>query len=717
MRTGSHASGYQARIYREDRRANKLRLTKHQILSNSLLIVNSSRFLFPMAASSSTSSSSKRRRSYDVFLSFRGTDVRNNFLGHLYTALDKEGINTYMDSEELRTGEQISPALMEAIEESRIAIVVFSKNYASSKWCLRELAKIMECKGQRDLKVFPVFYKVEPREVRTPRKNYKKAMAKHEDKFGKDSEEVKRWKKALYGAGSLSGLPFTDGSEAGLILHIVEKISTQLNRMPLDVAKYPVGIDSRVQELKKILDLQSEDDVLMVGLWGHGGVGKTTLAKAVYNAVFREFQGSCYLERVRENSKNSNDLVLLQEKLLLEVLPGKSLTVFNASGGSRLIQERLSNKKVLIILDDVNDLGQLDSLAGDCKWFGKGSRIIITTRDKHLLTSHGVDLNRIYEVKALKGGEALELFRRHAFLRNQQIEMRSNLVDSVLRYARGLPLALKVLGSFLCGRGEEEWESALEKLAKSPDKDINDVLKVGYEGLEDYAKEIFLDIACFFKGQSTSDIKKVLDSCGFHTTIGLKVLIERCWISEEGGTFQMHDLIQLMGRDLVEEECRDDPGKRSRLWHYDDVRDVLSRDLGTAAVKAIVLKLPKPAEIYIGPNAFTKMRKLRVLILHDVHNPFQEFGGGEKKLVGLDLQNTNIEGVLKQFKGTLVAECARRGCNSGGGGGGGKWTGRDIGGIDVIGSSSGRDVVVVKNCMDSRATLCRRGVAMVFAIK
>ncbi|XP_039157005.1 TMV resistance protein N [Eucalyptus grandis] len=169
---------------------------------------------------SSSSSSSKRRRSYDVFLSFRGTDVRNYFLGHLYTALVQSGINTYMDSEDLNKGEQISPALMEAIEESQIAIVVFSKDYASSPWCLEEVAKIMECKEQRGLMVFPVFYKVEPREVRGQRQGYAyaEAMVKHEVKFGKDSDKVKRWKKALLDAGSLSGWHFIDGYVKSLLL-------------------------------------------------------------------------------------------------------------------------------------------------------------------------------------------------------------------------------------------------------------------------------------------------------------------------------------------------------------------------------------------------------------------------------------------------------------------------------------------------------------------
>ncbi|KAI6705698.1 hypothetical protein NL676_008660 [Syzygium grande] len=117
-------------------------------------------------------SSSKPKRTYDVFLSFRGTDQRNKFVGHLYRALDQNGIYTFRDNEELRKGDQIFPTLMKAIEESCIAIIIFSEDYASSWWCLEEVAKIMECKRRKHLTVLPVFYKVDPREVKTGRESY-----------------------------------------------------------------------------------------------------------------------------------------------------------------------------------------------------------------------------------------------------------------------------------------------------------------------------------------------------------------------------------------------------------------------------------------------------------------------------------------------------------------------------------------------------------------
>ncbi|XP_039168362.1 disease resistance protein RUN1-like [Eucalyptus grandis] len=612
-------------------------------------------------------SSSKSKKIYDVFLSFRGMDLRNNFVGHLYQALHRNGIYTFRDSEELKKGEQIS-LLMKAIEESYIAIIVFSENYASSTWCLEEVAKIMECKEQKDLTVLPVFYKVDPREVREGRESYQRSLAKQESKFGKDSEKVKRWKEALSDAGNLSGWHLNDGDESKLIQEIVKKISTYLAQTPLHVAKHPVGIDSRVVKLKSMLNLESDDGVLMVGIWGQGGIGKTSLVKALYNVIFRKFEGSCFLENVRETSE-AKGLVTLQEILLNDILlPQQRLEVSNVDRAIQLIQRRLGRKKVLLILDDVDDLRQLNTLA-EGKWFGNGSRIIVTTRDKHLLTCHRIDKDHVYEVEALDDNQAHDLLTKHAF---QTHQIRTDLVDSALNYAKGLPLALEVLGSLLCGTTEDVWKSTLMKLSRIPDKKINNVLKVSYDGLDENEKEIFLHIACFFNGRKREYTKKVLNSCDLLTAVGFDTLIKRSLIRFDGIILKVHDLIQAMGKDIVNQECRDDPGRRSRLWMYDDVADVLSRDMGDCAIKAIVLELPEPTEMHIGPEDFTKMRRLRLLILHNVQDSFQgpiclpnelrwfewpgcthqipEFSAGPKKLVGLDMSKGNIIGVLKQFK-------------------------------------------------------------------
>ncbi|XP_039168982.1 disease resistance protein RPV1 [Eucalyptus grandis] len=613
-------------------------------------------------------SSNMKRNYYHVFLSFRGPDVRHGFLSHLYAALDQRGIHTFVDREELRKGEQISPALMRAIEESRIAIIVFSENYASSPWCLEELLKIMECKEQNDLMVvFPVFYKVEPREVRGGRESYKRAMDNHESKFGKDSEKVKRWKKALSEAGSLSGWELNDSDdEAELIQSIINELSSRLRPRSLYVAKYPVGIESQVQNLISLSE-QAGSDVLMIGLWGPGGIGKTTIAKALYNAIENQFQGCSFLERVREKSNQSSGLVALQEQLLSEIFSCPEFTVYTVDRGISLIQERLCRKKVLLVLDDIDDMDQLNALAGKGDWFGKGSRIIVTSRDRHLLTSY--DKNYVHEVKILEDNEAQDLFGQHAFTNSNKVEIRRDLIDGALHYAGGLPLALEVLGSFLRGRKEPEWKSTLHKLSKIPESKINRVLRISFDGLDENDREIFLDIACFFKGKSIKDIKEVLDSCDFDTTIGMEILIERSLIKNELGYLQMHDLIQSMGQDIVKQECRDDPGKRSRLWLLEDVEDMFYHNTGTDAVKAIVLDLRPPEVIIISPDAFTNMKKLRILIFLGVLISSQaqvrlpnelrwlewpnalnlEFGSGLNKLVRLDVPKSHI----RQFGGNF----------------------------------------------------------------
>ena len=160
--------------------------------------------------SPSSSFSSTQQWKYHVFLSFRGKDTRNNFTDHLYAALNQKGVYTFRDDKKLERGEHISPVLLKAIEDSLFAIVVLSKNYASSIWCLDELVKIMDCKKNMGLIVLPIFYDVEPSVVRKQTKTYAQAFAKHEKLLNKNIKKVHTWRAALSDVSNLSGWSLED---------------------------------------------------------------------------------------------------------------------------------------------------------------------------------------------------------------------------------------------------------------------------------------------------------------------------------------------------------------------------------------------------------------------------------------------------------------------------------------------------------------------------
>lgn len=176
---------------------------------------------YPKRFSSSSSSVPPTRGwTHDVFLSFRGEDTRNNFVDHLYSALIHKGINVFKDDEILRGGNSVSTELLKAIDESRFAVVVFSKNYANSPWCLNELAKIMECQDQMGQKVLLVFYHVDPSDVRGQKRNFATAFEEHEEKFSSEMDKVNKWRKALAGASDLCGYHIS--AVSGLVfLHLL----------------------------------------------------------------------------------------------------------------------------------------------------------------------------------------------------------------------------------------------------------------------------------------------------------------------------------------------------------------------------------------------------------------------------------------------------------------------------------------------------------------
>ncbi|PRQ25799.1 putative TIR domain, winged helix-turn-helix DNA-binding domain-containing protein [Rosa chinensis] len=572
-----------------------------------------------MAASSSSTAVIPHRGKHDVFLSFRGEDTRDGFTSHLHAALLRSKIETYIDNR-LERGDEIGPALVKAIEESELSVIIFSENYASSTWCLDELVHILECKKKYGFSVIPVFYHVDPSHVRRQEESYAAAFAQLEQRFEDKVEMVRRWRDALTTAANLSGFDSQNiRPESKLVEDIVRAILVKLNRGSSSVLKGLVGMKSRVQEVERLLSLASLD-VRTVGIWGMGGVGKTTLARAVFDHLSLKFEACCFIGDIREASETSHGLNQLQKELLRILLDQENLNMGTISVSSTLDRRRLRRKKVLIVLDDVNDPRQLDVLVGDDAQFGPGSRILITTRYMQLLKTGGAD--KIYEVKQLNEDEALQLFRLNAFQNMCPTSEYTELSRMVVSYAEGIPLALKVLGSLLHCKRKREWERELIKLEKIPNKRIADVLRVSYDGLDAEQKEIFLEIACFYKGEKIDYAQRMLDTCGFCADAGIEDLIDMSLISIKNNYLWMHELIQEMGRAIVREPK--ERGRRSRLWIAEDICQVFKNNTGTGTIEAIFLDMSKITKLHVRGAAFKDMHNLRLLKIYNSGDEFPE---------------------------------------------------------------------------------------------
>ncbi|XP_021825695.1 TMV resistance protein N-like [Prunus avium] len=583
----------------------------------------------PQAVPSSSSSSTPEILDFDVFLSFRGEDTRNSFTDHLYHGLKLKGINTFRDEEKLERGKPIAPNLLKAIEHSKFAVVVLSKDYASSTWCLDELAHIVKCMKEGRLEVFPVFYHIEASEVRKQTGNFGKAFAKHEENFKKEKGKVKKWRRALRKVSEDAGWDLKNRKESEVIQEIANKISNILNDKLSSSNNDLIGMDSRIKKMEEYLALCRSDDVRTIGIWGFGGIGKTTLANEVFKKIKDQFDASRFVSFVREESTKVNGLVCLQKSLCATLLHCDE-DIQNDDLGIQLLRTRLRNKRVLIVLDDVNKLDQIKALA-DESWLGPGSRVIITTREKHELDKCGLLADGIYEVDKLKVGEDSQLFCRKAFEKEENDDYKE-LSKKFVEYAGGIPLALVVLGSYLRGKNITEWSEAFDRLDEDPQKDIMNVLKISFDALNGTVKQIFLDIACFFKGEDQVRVKRILKSCCFYPESGMHDLVDKALIKiNERNELWMHDLLQKMGQDIVHKKFPNEPGKRSRLWINENAykssnkcsrswyEKVLVENTGTTAVEGIFLSLPAKEEIQLDADPFAKMCNLRLLKICNVN--------------------------------------------------------------------------------------------------
>ncbi|KAM7470197.1 hypothetical protein LguiA_008380 [Lonicera macranthoides] len=535
---------------------------------------------------------------YDVFLSFRGEDTRKTFTDHLYTALVQQGFRTFRDDDEIEKGEYLKSELQKAICQSKISIVVISKDYASSTWCLDELEMILEQRRRSGHVVLPVFYHVDPSQIRKQTGRTADAFAMYEKQFKEETnsevktkltEKIKRWRSALTEVANLIGLDLqnqVDGHEAKFIQKIVEEIRDKLRHTTLVVAPYEIGIAYRAKDINMWLQ-DGSTDASIRAICGMGGIGKTTIAKFVYNKNFNSFDGSSFLANIREVSEQPDGLLCLQRQLLLDISRRKHRKIHNVDEGLSRIKNLVCSKRVLLVLDDVEEADQLYFIFGKQEWLFPGSKVIITTRHERLLKPH-----HIYKVEKLNEDELIKLFSLHAFGEDCPFKSYTEHTKRAVQICEGLPLALKVLGSALSGKSEDEWVSELPKLDAIPHKQIVRKLKISYDSLQDnHDKRLFLDIACFFVGKNKDYTIKILEKCDFHAKIGIQNLIDRCLLTiDQRNVLGMHRLIQDLGREIIHQES-DEAGERSRLWHHEDSFSVLKNETGTKTVEGLTLDM------------------------------------------------------------------------------------------------------------------------------
>uniref|UniRef100_M4DHQ0 TIR domain-containing protein n=1 Tax=Brassica campestris TaxID=3711 RepID=M4DHQ0_BRACM len=383
--------------------------------------VKSLRLFESNSSLSSSSSSSFTPQKYNVFLNFRGADTRKNFVSFLYRDLVAKEIRTFKDDKELERG---------------------------------QLVKILKLEKQGLIKVLPIFYDVDPCDVRRQTGAVKKHFEKHKKRLSR--EKVKSWRDALNYLAELSGecsQNWEDDSK--LVVEITERITERVSKMLFSVkprnGNNLIGIDEHMNELYPRLDLSSKEGVRVIGIWGRGSMGRSALARHVYESISHNFEAHCFLEDVRKISQHCRKSHLQEE--LLSMMQGEGLNTKSSHRCLKAIRARLRNKKVLLVANDVDKIEQLESLGEEFSWFGHGSRVVITTQDRQLLSSWGVKI--VYEVEFLKCCEVRKLFRSEAFKQREvdPVGLEQSTYHPHMNFL-GINFILKCLVALLCDTGQ-----------------------------------------------------------------------------------------------------------------------------------------------------------------------------------------------------------------------------------------------------------------------
>ncbi|GLJ33276.1 hypothetical protein SUGI_0669470 [Cryptomeria japonica] len=464
----------------------------------------------PSPSSSGRPTMPERKLPYDVFINYRGPDVKHTLAAGLYNTLTVMGLRVFLDKEELELGDFLPTEIEEAMRSASLHIAIFSQNYAESPWCLAELAFMLKTGTQ----IAPVFYHVETDVVRYAKGVYTEAFSRHEEKGRYTSKIAGEWKNALKNVSyNFGDIIRNEDDEQRLLKDIVNRVLKEIKNVPFEVAKHPIGLEEAVKDFETTT-LQSAErhhTVQIVGIWGMGGSGKTTLSKQIYNNKYAIMDKSSFLLDVRDAASRSK--LHKKQKKILEDLGLQGVSIENIEEGKMILSSRLQSIRVLIVLDDIDTVDQLDALVPKRDSLGWGSLIVVTSREFEFLRSWGI--SSMYKMKALDPPHAKQLFCWHAFLQPSPHQGFEDLVENFLNVCYGLPQSLKVFGAQLYNISNKNyWETQLEKISRILPKDIKERLKISYDALDDEEKQAFLDTACFFLGEEKTKAIAVWDGSG-----------------------------------------------------------------------------------------------------------------------------------------------------------------------------------------------------------
>ncbi|KAM7508439.1 hypothetical protein LguiA_018892 [Lonicera macranthoides] len=365
----------------------------------------------------------------------------------------------------------------------------------------------------------------------------------------------------------------------------VKKVLQMLKKSKMDLPEFLVGKEHHEEKMEELLDLDS-DSLRIVGIHGMGCIGKIVIAKVIYNKLSEWFDFCCFLENIRENSESPYNVVKLQSQLIFDLAIGSFSDIVHVEDGSRKIKNVVEGKRVLIVLDDVDEKSQFDMFVGDSKWFGLGSRIIVTTRNKVVLNileaiynkNNLVDVCRSYEPPLMNPNHSLQLFCYHAF--RQPFPLKDYALDAgyIASTAAGLSLALKSIGLSLLGNTDKaSWKQTLKDLNKFPNKVVLETLRRSIKVLENQPEHcIFLDTVYLFIGEDYAVPFYMWEDCELGSINAIKANVLRSLIKiEDDNCLWIYDQLRDVGRQIFREENKL-LREQSRLWRCEEAVSIFN---------------------------------------------------------------------------------------------------------------------------------------------